>query len=185
MQPNEWANFSCTVDCSLYPVEWHKVGHLYSIEDEAIAGMKFNISSNSTCNSENKATYTLQVLATKAFNNSAFYCVAYESCIDCPETECKCGCVGMCYSRPAFLKGKPAKLKVLYLWFPHLFFFHSNHIVEAVATTPHPTPATPHTIQGTLTCYILSYVLTVEQHLIAPFLSRTIIQQHVIYQCNV
>ena len=54
----------------------------------------------------------------KAFNNSAFYCAAYESCIDCPETECKYGCVGMCYSRPAFLNGKPVKLKVLCLWFP-------------------------------------------------------------------
>lgn len=125
IQPNKRTNFSCTVDCSpVYSVQWRKVGHLYPIEYGAIAGMEFNISYNSTCNSENKATYILEVLATTAFNNSAFYCAAYESCIDCPETECKCGCFGMCYSRPAFLIGKHAcKFTFGFLYYL-LFTFH-------------------------------------------------------------
>lgn len=125
IQPNKRANFSCTVDCSpVYSVQWHKVGHLYPIEYGAIAGMEFNISSNSTCNSENKATYILKVLATRAFNNSAFYCAAYESCIDCPETECKCGCFGKCYSRPAFLIGKHACKFTFGFLYCLLFTFH-------------------------------------------------------------
>ena len=123
IQPNKWTNFSCTVDCSLYPVKWYKAGHSESAI-EYIAGLKFNISSNSTCNSENKATYILEVLATRAFNNSAFYCAAYESCIDCPETECKCGCFGKCYSRPAFLIGKHACKFTFGFLYCLLFTFH-------------------------------------------------------------
>ena len=108
----------------VYSVQWRKVGHLYPIEYGAIAGLEFSISSNSTCSSENKATYILEVLATRAFNNSAFYCAAYESCIDCPETECKCGCFGMCYSRPAFLIGKHACKFTFGFLYCLLFTFH-------------------------------------------------------------
>ena len=111
VEPNAWANFSCAVHCS-YPVKWYKAGHVYPIshytDSRSIAGLEFRIPANSTCTSENKITYFLQVFATKTFNNSAFYCGAYETCYDCPETECRCGCVGYCYSRPAFLRGKPA-----------------------------------------------------------------------------
>ena len=108
VEANVWANFSCTVHGS-YPVEWYKSGHLYPImnysDSRSIAGLQFRIPARSECTSENRATYFLQVLATKTFNNSAFYCAAYETCYDCPQTECKCGCVGSCYSRPAFLRG--------------------------------------------------------------------------------
>jgi len=115
VEPNVWANFSCTVHCR-YPVEWYKAGHPYHVslrnetknDSGSIAGLEFQIPANSPCTSENKTTYFLQVLATKTLNNSAFYCAAYEICLDCPQTECKCGCLGSCYSRPAFLKGKPA-----------------------------------------------------------------------------
>ena len=120
VKPNVWANFSCTVQCSLQPVKWYKTGRLNPIEHPTgtnIDGLEFNITSNSMCTSENKITYFLEVLATRQSHNSAFYCAAYENCIGCPETECKCGCVGLCYSRPAFLKGKPVKLKMLYLDF--------------------------------------------------------------------
>ena len=120
VEPNVWANFSCTVQCS-YPVEWYKAGHPFPIRDDidadsrSIAGLESRIPAMSACTSDNKTTYFLQVLATKALNNSAFYCVAYESCYNCPETECKCGCVGSCYSRPAFLRGKPVCILMLLL----------------------------------------------------------------------
>ena len=110
----------CTVQCSLQPVKWYKTGRLNPIEHPTgtnIDGLEFNITSNSMCTSENKITYFLEVLATRQSHNSAFYCAAYENCIGCPETECKCGCVGLCYSRPAILKGNPVKLKMLYLDF--------------------------------------------------------------------
>ena len=108
VEPNVWANFSCNVHCS-FSVEWYKAGHLYSIgnhtDSRSIDGLRFK-KSNSTCISEFK-TYFLKVLATRELHNSAFYCAAYEeSCLlDCSQTECKCGCGGRCYSRPAFLKG--------------------------------------------------------------------------------
>ena len=120
VEPNVWVNFSCTVHCS-YPVKWFKAGHNYPIENHrvtdarSIDGLEFQTPLNSKCTSENKTTYFLEVLATKAFNNSAFYCAAYEICFRCPETECKCGCFGRCYSRPAFLRGKPACILMLLL----------------------------------------------------------------------
>ena len=120
VEPNVWANFSCTVHCSFQKVMWYKVGRSNVIENltgASIDGLQFNIPSKSMCTSGNKTTYFLEVLATRQSHNSAFYCAAYENCIGCPETECKCGCVGLCYSRPAFLKGKPVKLKMLYLDF--------------------------------------------------------------------
>ena len=113
VEPNVWANFSCTVHCS-YLVLWYKAGHFFPIKNypdsRSIAGQEFRIPANSACTSENKTTYFLQVLATETFNNSAFYCAAFETCYGCPETECRCGCIGYCYSRPAFLRGTKAYL---------------------------------------------------------------------------
>ena len=125
--PNEWANFSCTVHCSLSPVKWYKAGHPYPIDHPTVAsidGLKFEIPSNSTCTSENKTIHFLDVLATKQIHNSAFYCAAYETCHRCTQTECKCGC-DRCYSRPALLRGKPCCAWIS-LCFPHLHFLYSN-----------------------------------------------------------
>ena len=151
MQPNEWANFSCTVHCGLFPVKWLKAGLVNPI----VAGLEFKIFNNSTCNSEDKATYILEVLATKASNNSAFYCAVYESCIGCPQTECKCGCFGRCYSRPAFLRGKHAcnfnfdfcTVKRVPCDLP----FYNQIVIKmdaAVATTLRPTPSSLHIWKG-------------------------------------
>ena len=168
MQPNEWANFSCTVHCGLFPVKWHKAG----LENPIVAGLEFKIFNNSTCNSEDKATYILEVLATNASNNSAFYCAAYESCIGCPQTNCKCGCFGRCYSRPAFLIGKLDVCIWIFVQSVHLTFY--NHIVEkmdaAVTTTLHPTPSSLHPEQGiALTCTYISYISTAVQLLTTIF----------------
>ena len=170
VEPNVWANFSCTVHCSLSPVKWYKAGHSYPIDEftgGSIDGLNFTVQSDSKCTSENKTIYFLNVLATKKFHNSAFYCAAYESCNGCPQTECKCGCVGRCYSRPAFLRGKPCCVWIS-LWFPHLHFLYSNLIVQMVVptvTSPQPTPTPSHTSmrQGRQACNIVSYVLAVEQ----------------------
>ena len=162
VEPNVWANFSCTVHC-IFPVKWYKAGHSNPIKDLTIDGLKFIEPSNSTCTSENKTIYFLDVLATKKFHNLAFYCAGYEG----PQTECKCGC-DRCYSRPALLTGKSSCVWIS-LWLPHSYFLYSNHIVQTVATvtSPQPTPTSSHTSmrQGRLACYIISCVFTVEQHL--------------------
>lgn len=151
--PNVRVNFSCTVNCS-YPVDWYKAGHLYPIRTEyndsrSIPGLQFRIS-NSTCTSEFKTTYFLEVLARRKFHKSVFYCAAYESCSSCQSTECKCGCDGMCFSRPWFLRGISVHVKFQrHLLIMHLFF---NHIVNkmdaAVTTTLHPTPSSSQSLQG-------------------------------------
>ena len=163
VEPNVWANFSCTVHC-LFPVKWYKAGHSNPIEDLTIDGLKFIESSNSTCTSENKTIHFLDVLATKQIHNLAFYCAAYETCQRCPQTGCKCGC-DRCYSGPALLTGKPCCVWIS-LWLPHSYFLYSNHIVQTVATVqPTPTPSHTSMRQGRQACNIVSYVLTVEQHL--------------------
>ena len=159
VEPNVWANFSCTVHCSLFPVKWYKAGHPHPIEYLTIGGLKFNEPSNSTCNSENKTIYFLDVLATKKFHNLAFYCAAYETVETCrrsrcPQTECKCGC-DRCYSRPALLTGKPCCVWIS-LWFPHLYFLYSNLIVQTIATlTPQPTSIALHILHGALACFLM------------------------------
>lgn len=155
--PNEWANFSCTVHCSLSPVKWYKAGHPYPIDHPTVAsmdGLKFEIPSNSTCTSENKTIHFLDVLATKQIHNSAFYCAAYETCHRCTQTECKCGC-DRCYSRPALLRGKPCCAWIS-LCFPHLHFLCSNLIVQMIATlTPQPTSIALHILHGALACFLM------------------------------
>ena len=142
VEPNVWANFSCTVHCSFQKVMWYKVGRSNVIENltgASIDGLQFNIPSKSMCTSGNKTTYFLEVLATRQSHNSAFYCAAYETCFGCPETECKCGCVGSCYSRPAFLKGKPVMLYLDFSVVPSLVLlpFKSHSGNDSYYTSSH------------------------------------------------
>ena len=106
MDTNQWAQFSCTVDCSYArSVGWYMAGYLRAIKrNNTISGLLIKTSSVKNTSS-NEKTYFFEVYATEALNKSTFYCAAYER--HNREKSCSCGKEGRCYSRPALLTGEP------------------------------------------------------------------------------
>ena len=103
---NQWAQFSCTVDCSYArSVGWYIAGYRRAIKrNNTISDLLIKTSSVKNTSS-NEKTYFFEVYATEALNKSTFYCAAYER--HNREKSCSCGKEGRCYSRPALLTGEP------------------------------------------------------------------------------
>ena len=103
---NQWAQFSCTVNCSYArSVGWYIAGHNSAIKrNNTLPGLLIKRSSVK-CTPSNERTYFFEVYATEALNKLTFYCAAYER--HNLEKSCSCGKGGRCYSRPALLTGEP------------------------------------------------------------------------------
>ena len=103
VEVNEWAQFNCTVR-SGYHVSWYMAGHSSAIKSNStVPGLLIKRLHASRCTGSNDKTHFLEVLATKAFHKSTFYCAANER----RRVSCSCGTDGRCYSRPALLTGEP------------------------------------------------------------------------------
>ena len=101
--PNEWVQFNCTLtDCDDYHVRWYIAGRSQAIRDNNTGLV---IRSFSMCTSSNQETHFLEVQATEALNNSAFYCAANQR--SGTTSTCRCGADGRYFSRSALLRGKP------------------------------------------------------------------------------
>ena len=100
---NEWAQFNCTVHCQ-YTVGWYMAGHPNAIRrNNTVTGLLIK-RQRSGCTESDERTFFFEVLATKAFNKSTFYCAVYKTRRE--EKSCSCGTDGRCYSRPALLTGE-------------------------------------------------------------------------------
>ena len=107
VEVNQWAQFSCTVDCSYSrTVGWYIAGHNGAIKRNNIIPGLLIKRSFIKCTPSKEKTYFFEVYATEAFNKSTFYCAAYEQHHQ-QERNCSCGTDGRCYSRPALLTGEP------------------------------------------------------------------------------
>ena len=121
VEANEWAQFNCTVHCH-YTVGWYMAGHPSSIKrNNTVPGLLITRRRASRCTGSDERTHFFEVLATKAFNKSTFYCAAYE--IHHEEKCCSCGTDGRCYSRPALLTGERVLIYVCdFVNFPKFTF---------------------------------------------------------------
>jgi len=103
VEVNEWAQFNCTASCG-YSVRWYMAGYRRSIiRNNTVPGLLIKRRGAFWCTGSGVITHTFEVLATEAFNKSAFYCVAYGR----RRESYSCGTWGRCYSRPALLTGEP------------------------------------------------------------------------------
>ena len=101
---NEWAQFNCTVHCQ-YTVGWYMAGHRNAIKrNNTVPGLLIKRRRASGCTDSDERTHFFEVLATKAFSKSTFYCAAYKTRRE--EKSYSCGTDGRCYSRPALLTGE-------------------------------------------------------------------------------
>ena len=105
VEVNQWAQFNCTASCSYTRfVGWYIAGHNGVIKrNNTVPGLLIKRGLASMCTESDERTNSFEVLATEAFNKSAFYCAAYETY----HRENSCGRGGRCFSRPALLLGKP------------------------------------------------------------------------------
>ena len=125
---NEWAQFNCTVHCR-YTVSWYMAGHSIAIKrNNTVPGLLIKRRRASTCIELDERTHFFEVLATKAFNKSTFYCAAYETRRE--EKSCSCGTDGRCYSRPALLTGKQVQIAMLVFFFLFVFLILQVHFLS-------------------------------------------------------
>ena len=109
---NEWAQFNCTVHCG-YTASWYMAGYSSAIKrNNTVPGLLIKRRRTPRCTESNERTHLFEVLATKAFNKSAFYCAAYERRYQ--ERSCSCGTGGRCYSRPALLTGEHVSIALVF-----------------------------------------------------------------------
>ena len=103
--PNEWVEFNCTVSDCNGTVSWFIAGRSRAIKkNNTVPGLVIR-RIFSRCTSSNQKTYFLEVQATEALNNSAFYCAAYQG--SRTSSICRCGADGRHFSKSALLRGKP------------------------------------------------------------------------------
>ena len=108
VEANQWAHFNCTVHCQ-YTVSWYMAGYSRAIKrNNTVPGLLIKRWRTSRCTGSDERTHFFEVLATKAFNKSTFYCAAYET----HRASYSCGRGGRCYSRPAILTGEHVKITV-------------------------------------------------------------------------
>ena len=104
VEANEWAQFNCTAHCA-YPVRWYMAGYSNAIRrNNTVPGLLIKRPRVSKCSDSDERTHFFEVLATKAFNKSTFYCAVYKTRHE--EKSCSCGTDVRCYSRPALLTGE-------------------------------------------------------------------------------
>ena len=108
---NEWAQFNCTVHCG-YTASWYMAGHSSAIKrNNTVPGLLIKRRRTFGCTESNERTHLFEVLATKEFNESAFYCAAYERHLI---GSCSCTTSGRCYSRPALLTGEHVSIALVF-----------------------------------------------------------------------
>ena len=106
VEVNQWAQFSCTVDCSYTSsVGWYMTGHNSVIKrNNTIPGLLIK-RSFAKCTPSKEKTHFFEVYATEVLNKSTFYCAAYVK--HALAKSCSCSKGGRCYTRPALLTGEP------------------------------------------------------------------------------
>ena len=97
--------FNCTITPCNYTLSWFIAGRSHAIKNnDSVPGLVIR-KTVSMCTSSNQETHFLELQATEALNNSAFYCAANQG--SRTTSTCRCGADGRCFSKSALLRSKP------------------------------------------------------------------------------